>query len=220
MSIQPESTRVLKNYWRSSCSWRVRLVLAHKKLDYKYVPVNLLKGEDGEEDYYRTNPAGVPTLFDSDQPTHAIIQSLAACEYLEERYPEHPVLPRGFHERASVRAVANYIASGIQPLQNLNIGQKIEAKFGEAAKKQWLVDVIEEGMQGLEFMLAKTAGSHCVGDAFTLADCCLIPQAYAARRFSVDLAKFPIISRVLATIENLDVAKATHPDQMPDAVKA
>ena len=116
--------------------------------------------------------------------------------------------------------LANFIASGIQPLQNLAIGQKVGSKFGEEAKKQWLIEVIEEGMTGLEHMLVKYAGTHCFGDSFTLADACLIPQAYAARRFGVDLAKYPTISKVLAHIEQLDISKATHPDQMPDAVKA
>ena len=220
MSAAKEEKLVLMNYWRSSCSWRVRMVLAHKKLDYKYVAINLLKAEDTADEYFKMNPSGVPTLLDLERPDAPITQSLAAIEYLEERYPEHPVLPRDFHARAAVRGIANYIAAGIQPLQNLYISQTVAAKFGEPAKAAWLVEVITEGMLGLEHLLARSAGTHCVGDAFTMADACLVPQAYACRRFGVDLAQFPTVHRVLQTIEALDVTKVSHPDMMPDAVKA
>lgn len=207
----------LLNYWRSSCSWRVRMVLEHKQLSYKYTPVNLLKGEDETPAYWNMNPSGVPTLKDGDT---TVVQSLAIMEYLEEKYPDQPVLPRGFHARSEVRAIALFIASGIQPLQNLAIAKKIEGKFGADAKMPWLVDVITEGLTGLEAMLKRTAGKCCFGDEFSMADCCIVPQAYAARRFGVSLDQFPTITRVLAHVEALDVVKNTHPDKMPDAVVA
>jgi maleylacetoacetate isomerase len=216
-SKRPREQRVLMNYWRSSCSWRVRMVLALKELDYEYKPINLLKGEDCAPEYWNTNPGGVPTLVDGGL---TLTQSLAIIEYLEERYPQHPVLPRAFDERANVRAVANYIASAIQPLQNLGVQQKIGEKFGAEAKAAWAKDVIEEGFAGLEELLKRHAGTHSVGNTFTLADACLVPQLYAARRFNADLSKFPTIQRVGAFVEQLPVVLATHPDKMPDAVKA
>jgi maleylacetoacetate isomerase len=208
--------RVLLNYWRSSCSWRVRMALHAKGLEYEYKPVNLLKGEDCAPDYWQMNPSGVPTLLDDG---NTVTQSLAILEYLEERYPQNPLLPRAFADRATVRSIALLIASGIQPLQNLGVAQKIAKNYGDEHKMPWLKEVISEGMAGLEAVLSKHAGKCCFGDEFTIADATLIPQAYAARRFGVDLSVYPTVSRVLAHIEALDVAKATHPDNMPDAVK-
>jgi maleylacetoacetate isomerase len=164
------------------------------------------------------NPSGVPTFFDSEKPETFLTQSLAIMEYLEERYPgELPLLPRDFHARAIVRSICQFIASGIQPLQNLGTIQKVGGKFGEDAKKAWLAEVIGEGMAGLEILLKRHAGTHCFGDSFTMADACLIPQAYACRRFEVDLAKFPTISRVLSVIEKSELCLRTHPDVVPDA---
>jgi maleylacetoacetate isomerase len=214
---RPRVERTLLNYWRSSCSWRVRLALAHKKLDYEYKAINLLKGEDSAPEYYAMNPAGVPTLIDDGQ---VFVQSLAIMEFLEEKYPDHPLLPRSFHQRSLVRAVCLQIVSGVQPLQNLGVLNRIGGTFGDAAKTQWAKDVIDEGMQGFEELLKRTAGRYCVGDEFTMADCCLIPQGYACRRFGVDPSKYPTVGRVLANLETLDIYHATHPDRMPDAVKA
>ena len=208
--------RTLLNYWRSSCSWRVRMVLFHKELEYEYKAVNLLKAEDCEPTYWSMNPAGVPTLLDDD---HVVTQSLAIIEYLEERYPEKPVLPRSFEARADVRAVALLIATGVQPLQNLGIQQKIGAKFGNDAKPAWAKEVIEEGFAGLEAVLKRTAGTFCVGNQFSMADACLVPQLYAARRFGADLSAFPTVVRVGAFLDTLPVTLETHPDKMPDAQK-
>lgn len=213
------STRQLLNYWRSSSSWRVRLALSFKGLEYEYKPINLLKGEEGTPEYFAMNPAGVPTFIDDNGDI--VTQSMAIMEYLEEKYPERPLLPRGFHERSQVRSIALQIVSGVQPLQNLAVLNKVAASFGgEAAKTRWAKEVIEEGMHGVDVTLQRTAGTHCFGDSFTMADCCLIPQAYACRRFGVDLSQFPAVHRVLATLEASDLCRATHPDAMPDAVKA
>jgi maleylacetoacetate isomerase/maleylpyruvate isomerase len=216
MAKREREDRVLLNYWRSSCSWRVRMVMAHKGLEYEYKAVNLLKGEDCTPDYWKMNPAGVPTLVDGG---HTITQSLAIIEYLEERYPQNPILPRAFEQRAAVRAVSHLIASGIQPLQNLGVQQKIGAQFGNDAKAKWAKDVIEEGFEGLEEALKRSAGLCCVGDSFTMADTCLVPQVFAARRFGADLSKFPTIARVAAHLDTLAAVADTHPDKMPDAVK-
>jgi maleylacetoacetate isomerase len=217
MAAPNKEHRVLLNYWRSSSAWRVRIALALKGLEYEYKAVNLLKGEDTAPEYYRINPSGVPTLIDGDG-AKPLTQSLAIVEYLEERYPAKPLLPRDFIERADVRAVANFIAC-LQPLQNLGTQQLVGAQFGDAAKGPWAKAVIQEGMEGLEVLLSRSAGIYCVGDTFTMADCFLAPQAYACRRFGVDLAQFPTISRVLAAVEAHEAVVASHPDRMPDAVK-
>lgn len=213
-----EEQRVLHNYWRSSCSWRVRMALHHKGLPYTYKAVNLLKGEDVAPEYFSMNPAGVPTLID--EGGVVITQSLAIMEYLEERYPQRPLLPRAFEDRAAVRAIALYVASGVQPLQNLGAQTKVGELAGAEKKAQWTKEVITEGMQGLELLLSKTAGRFCFGNEFTIADCCIVPQVYAARRFGVDPAAFPTVARVCANLEEVDAVKSTHPDLMPDAVKA
>merc|ERR1712146_575031 len=129
-------------------------------------------------------------------------------EYLDERYPSNPILPRSFEERADVRAIAHLIASGIQPLQNLGVQQKVGGQFGDEAKKKWAKDVIEEGFAGLEAVLQRTAGKCCFGDTFTMADACLVPQAYAADRFGANLAQFPTVHKVVEHLRSLEVVKA------------
>lgn len=211
------------NYWRSSCSWRVRMALYAKGLfsKTKYVAINLLTGDDTKPEYFAINPSGVPTFIDSDPASQPITQSLAIMEYLEERYPggEFPLLPRDFTSRAIVRSISNYIASAIQPLQNLGAQQRVDKLAGPDAKKAWTSGVIAEGMDGLELLLKKYAGKFCFGDTLTMADMCLVPQAYACRRFGVELSNYPTVFRVLQTVEAMEIAVATHPDQMPDAIK-
>lgn len=210
------TTRVLYSYWRSSCSWRVRVALEYKQLEYEYRAINLLKGEDSAPAYLALNPAGlVPTLVDDG---NVIGQSMAILEFLEERYPERPILPRGFAQRAKCRAIAMVIVSGIQPLQNLGVLEKV-AKFGDDKKQPWGREVIAEGLEVVETMLKESAGRFCVGDEISIADFCLIPQLYNAGRFNVDLSKYPTLLRVQQNLEPLDCFKAAHPDRMPDATK-
>ena len=192
------------------------MVLEAKGLEWEYVPVNLLKAEDCEMEYYSKNPSGVPTLIDDGV---TIGQSLAIMEFLEEKYPQAPMLPKDLADRAAVRSIALFIASGIQPLANLGTMQKVGKRFGDDQKAGWNVDVITEGMQGLEKLLEKYAGTCCFGDAYTMADACLVPNCYAAKRFGVDIAQFPVTARVLAHLETIDFVQKTHPDNQPDAVK-
>lgn len=217
MSDLPQH-RTLFNYWRSSSSWRVRIALAFKGLEYEYRAVNLLKGEDLTPEYTKINPSGVPTLVDEDSKA-PLTESIAIMEYLEERYPAHPLLPSDLHARAAVRAIAMHIAC-MQPLQNLGTQQLVAQQFGEAAKGPWTKAVLLQGMEGLETLLARSAGTFCVGDRFSFADCCLAPQAYACRRFGVDVAQFPTVSKVLQAVEAHEAVVASHPDRMPDAPKA
>ena len=230
--------RVLKNYWISTCSWRVRMVLAYKGLDYKYEAINLHKSEDDDPEYVKMNPSGVPTLIEPDG--RVFTQSMAIMEYLEEKYPENSIMPKEAGDRALCRALALEIISGLQPLQNMGvahlfklckpywpaekkniqIGAKQVGPMGEVTNIKYLRDIITEKLWGFENLLSRTAGTHCFGDSFTIADAALMPQANACRSsFGLDLSIFPTISRVLANIEKLDCVQKTHPDVCPDAVK-
>mmetsp|Transcript_5836 Transcript_5836/g.6295 ORF Transcript_5836/g.6295 Transcript_5836/m.6295 type:complete len:225 (+) Transcript_5836:72-746(+) len=212
---------VLYSYWRSSCSWRVRIALELKGLPYEYRAVNLLKGESEHAEYLAVNPSGLlPTLLDG---SVKISESLAILEYLEEKFPGRngsSLLPRRFEDRAIVRRIALHIVAAIQPLQNLGILERVEALAGKQARAQWGTSVIEEGLSRLEEMLKDTAGQYCVGDSITFADLCLVPQAYNAARFGVSMEGYPTAFAVLKRLESLDAFKAAHPDAMPDAVKA
>ena len=183
----------LYSYWRSSCSWRVRIALALKGIEYDIKEIHLLRdgGEQNKQDYIEVNPfRGVPTFVQGD---FSISQSLAIIEYLEEKYPEtYNLLPKSPEARAQVRKLALAVACDIQPLQNL----KVLIEVGEANKMAWGKKWIAQGLAALEKYLEKTAGVYSFGDNITLADLCLVPQVYNANRFGVDMSQFPIISRV------------------------
>lgn len=201
---------VLYSYFRSSCSWRVRIGLAIKGIEYDYKPVNLLKGEQLGDAYLAVNPSGqVPTL---DIDGLKLTQSLAILEYLEETRQGTPLLPKDPKQRAIVRQISEVIASGIQPNQNLSILKLV----GDDRKKQWGHDIIAKGFRSLETLLETSAGKYCVGDEVTMADLCLVPQVYNANRFQVDMSKFPIIARVNAALLELDTFKASDPIKMAD----
>nr|XP_027225770.1 probable maleylacetoacetate isomerase 2 isoform X2 [Penaeus vannamei] len=205
MSLRP----ILYSYFRSSCSWRVRIALAHKGVDYEYRAINLLKQEQVSDEYKKLNPIGqVPALIVDE---NTLTQSISILEYLEEAFPQKPLLPKDLFKRAKVREVCEIIGSGIQPLQNLSVLQKI----GET-KMEWGHFYIQKGFVALEQVLANSAGKYCVGDEVTIADCCLVPQVYNANRFKVDMAAFPVISRVHDALMSLDAFKAAHPSQQPD----
>lgn len=203
------SKPILYSYFRSSCSWRVRIALAHKGVDYEYRAINLLKQEQVSDEYKKLNPLGqVPALIVDE---NTLMQSISILEYLEEAFPQKPLLPKDLFKRAKVREVCEIIGSGIQPLQNLSVLQKI----GET-KMEWGHFYIQKGFVALEQVLANSAGKYCVGDEVTIADCCLVPQVYNANRFKVDMAAFPVISRVHDALMSLDAFKAAHPSQQPD----
>ncbi|XP_037781729.1 probable maleylacetoacetate isomerase 2 isoform X1 [Penaeus monodon] len=203
------SKPILYSYFRSSCSWRVRIALAHKGVDYEYRAINLLKQEQVSDEYKKLNPIGqVPALIVNE---NTLTQSISILEYLEEAFPQKPLLPKDLLKRAKVREVCEIIGSGIQPLQNLSVLQKI----GET-KMEWGHFYIQKGFVALEQVLANSAGKYCVGDEVTIADCCLVPQVYNANRFKVDMAAFPVISRVHDALMSLDAFKAAHPSQQPD----
>lgn len=210
----------LYGYWRSSSSWRVRIALAIKGVDYTYVPVHLVKegGEQHGEEFRRLNPMGqVPVLVVEEQGReYALGQSMAIFEYLDERFPEPRLLPADLIGRARARQLAEIVNSGIQPLQNLRVIQKLRDELGQDAKA-WCAEAIAEGLKSYEELVAQWAGTYSVGDEPSIADFCLVPQLYNARRFGVDLAGFPTILRIEAACMDLEGFKSSHPDEQPDA---
>ncbi|MEE7547889.1 maleylacetoacetate isomerase, partial [Xanthomonas sp. Kuri4-1] len=201
-------TLELYSYWRSSAAYRVRIGLNLKGLAYALHPVHLVRegGEQHAPAYARLNPQHlVPTLRDGDA---VVTQSLAILEYLEERFPGDPLLPPDPVGRARVRALAQLVACDIHPLNNLRVSQYLEREGGlaAAAREDWMRHWIRAGFEALETLLAGHAGTgrFCHGDAPGLADCCLVPQLYNARRFGLPLAAYPTLLRVEAACLALD----------------
>jgi maleylpyruvate isomerase len=211
----------LYGYWRSSATWRVRIALAHKGIAYEYVPVHLVRdgGEQHSDTYRRLNPMEqVPLLeIEEDGKVHRVAQSLAILELLEERHPTPPLLPADPFRRARARQLAEMVNSGIQPLQNLGVLQHVKRVL-LADENAWAVHFIAKGLAALERTAAETAGAFLVGDSVSVADVCLVPQLYGARRYKIDLAAYPILSRVEATCSALPAFQAAHADRQPDAV--
>ncbi|KAM3594226.1 uncharacterized protein V6R79_004454 [Siganus canaliculatus] len=202
---------ILHGYFRSSCSWRVRTALALKGIEYDQIPVNLIKdgGQQLSEEYKTVNPMQqVPTL---EIDGISLSQSLAVIQYIDETRPGPRLLPADPKKRAQVRMISDIIASGIQPLQNLSVIQKIGAE-----KVQWAQHFIDRGFQALEPILKQTAGKYCVGDEISMADICLVPQVYNAERFKVDVAKYPTIQRLNQALIEIEAFKVSHPSCQPD----
>ncbi|KAM7288647.1 maleylacetoacetate isomerase [Ixodes scapularis] len=211
MSSKP----ILYSWYGSSCVYRVRIALALKKVDYEYKSVPLIKNrvqlaEQISEEFTRKNPMQQIPVLEADG--NYICQSLAIIEFLEEKYPEPNLLPKDIVQRAKVRAIAELIVSGIQPLQNTGLLFRLE----ESRRKDWAVHFIVKGFKALETVLAKTAGQYCVGDSVTIADTCLVPQVYNAKKFGVDLTPYPTIVRINDALEELAAFKVAHPRCQPD----
>ncbi|XP_032883392.1 maleylacetoacetate isomerase isoform X2 [Amblyraja radiata] len=209
------STRkpALYSYFRSSCSWRVRIALAFKGIEYEQVAVNLIEdgGQQHADSFKNLNPMKqVPALF-IDGIT--LSQSLAIIHYLEETRPNPRLLPKDAKKRAQVRMIADHITSGIQPLQNLCVLQRV----GEEKKLEWAQHFIANGLHALESLLQQISGQFCVGDEVTMADLCLVPQVYNAIRFKVDMSPFPTITKINASLLELEPFKVSHPSCQPDS---
>jgi maleylpyruvate isomerase len=212
----------LYSYFRSSAAYRVRIALELKGLPYSYVPVHLLKdgGAQHAPQYQRLNPTElVPTLVDEDG--HALGQSLAIMEYLDETQPAPALLPHDALGRARVRALAQTVACEIHPLNNLRVLQYLERdlKVTDAAKSDWYRHWITLGFTALERMLADNpaTGRFCHGDTPGLADCCLIPQVANSRRFDTPLEAFPTIRRIDEACLALPAFQKAAPQVQPDA---
>lgn len=217
----PQSANmILYSYWRSSTSYRVRMALNLKGLDYDIRPVHLVRdgGEQFADDYTALNPQQlVPTLVDGDT---VLTQSMAMLEYLEERHPRPALLPSGPAERARVRAISQAIACEIHPLNNLRVLKYLTGPAGldEDAKLAWYRHWAESGLAAIERMLADPAtGRFCHGNEPGLADCCLLPQVYNADRFGCDTAPFATVLRICDELRSLPAVREAMPDNQPDA---
>lgn len=213
----------LFGYWRSGTSYRTRLALALKGIEVEHHPVDLTAGAQKAADYTAANPQGlVPTLVLDDGT--ALAQSGAILDYLEERFPEPPLLPAGAKARAHVRQLCQIVGCDIHPLNNLRVLKylKHELDQPQAAVDAWAGHWITEGFDAFEALLAKdeTRGAFCFGGRPGMAECYLLPQIYSARRFQVDMARWPLISAVERTTLALDQVAPALPENQPDAKPA
>jgi maleylpyruvate isomerase len=215
-----DATMKLYTFFRSSASYRVRIALNLKGLEYESIPVHLRRGggEQHAPDYKKKNPqALVPTLEDGGR---ILTQSLAIIEYLEERYPNPPLLPKDPGDRALVRAMALAIACEVHPIQNLKVLNYLKGEMkqsGDAANR-WAQHWIGLGLAALEEMVraAPKRGKFCFGDIPTMADLCLVPQLGNARRFGCDLAPYPNLLRIEAACIALPAFAKAAPENQPD----
>lgn len=206
----------LYDYWRSSAGYRVRIALHLKGLDFETTTISLLDGEQSQPPYLAINPQGlVPFLADGEV---AIGQSLAILEYLEERYPQVPLLPQTPPARAAVRQLANTVACDIHPLCNLRVLDYLRQALAvdEAARSAWYHHWVSLGLAAIEARLAELeSDDFCVGNSPTLADVCLVPQVFNARRFHVSLDPYPRIRRIDGHCGTLEPFQRAAPERQP-----
>jgi maleylacetoacetate isomerase len=211
---------LLHDYFRSSAAYRVRIALNLKGVDYDRHAVNLVEGEQQAAGYPMLNPQGfVPCLEIDDL---RLTQSLAIAVYLDQKYPEPPLMPRDPADGAHVRAMAMTIACDIHPLNNLRVLKYLtKLGIGQDQRDEWYRHWVTEGLAALEAMASPGAGAFLFGDTVTLADVCLVPQLYNARRFSVPIAPYPTLRRADESASALPAFAAAHPDRVAqqEAVK-
>jgi maleylacetoacetate isomerase len=208
---------VLHSAWRATAPYRVRIGLALKGVAYDYAAVDLIAGQQREPEYRAVNPQGLTPALDVGDG-HVLAQSLAILEWLEETRPNPPILPRAALDRAMVRRMAGIIACDIHPLNNTRVGRKL-AQMGveQAAITEWIHGWIRDGFDALEPLVAQHGGAFAFGDQPTIADCCLVPQVYSARRFELDVTPWPkLIAAADRAVEH-PAFIAAHPNQQPDA---
>lgn len=194
----------------------VTLQFIFQEIPYDIKPISLIKsgGEQHCNEYREVNPMEQVPALQIDG--HTFIESLSIMYYLEETRPQRPLLPQDVIKRAKVREICEVIASGIQPLQNLIVLIHV----GEEKKKEWAQHWITRGFRAVEKLLSTSAGKFCVGDEVSLADCCLVPQVFNARRFHVDLRPFPTILRVDRELEGHPAFRAAHPSNQPGMIQS
>jgi maleylpyruvate isomerase len=208
----------LYNYFRSSASFRVRIALNLKGLDYDYLPVHIARGEHKTGSFSAISPDMLVPLLEDDG--ERFTQSMAIIEYLDEIHPEPALLPHDPVGRAHVRALAQSVACEIHPLNNLRVLKYLvrELKLGDEAKNTWYRHWVREGMLAFERQLAlRPASLYCWGDTPTLADCCLVPQVFNGQRFDCDFSGLPRTMAAFEACMQLDAFQRAQPSRCPDA---
>ena len=207
---------ILHGYWRSGTSYRTRIALNLKGLAYEQQPVDLRTGAQKSEAFIALNPQGlVPAL---EVGNVVLTQSPAILEWLEETYPQPALLPADSQARAVVRAMSALIGCDIHPLNNLRVLKAIKALGAdEGATEAWTQGWIDDGFSALEAMVTAHGAGWCYGDKPTLADCYLLPQIYSARRFNVEMSRYPRLCAIETRANSHVAFEQAHPDQQPDA---
>ena len=207
----------LYTYFRSSAALRVRIALNLKGLEYEPVFVHLAKGEHRAGAYPQVNPQALLPTLELDDGTR-LNQSLAIIEYLDERHPQPPLVPKEALARARVRSLSQLVASEIHPLNNLRVLQHLK-RLGQTQEQidTWYRHWIADGLAKLEAELKGAAGKFCHGDAPTMADCCLVPQIFNAKRFNSDLSPYPVTLRIFDACMTLGAFDRAQPSKQPDA---
>ena len=221
MKSEEASLLRLYSYWRSSAAYRVRIALNLKRIPFQTIPVNLVKqgGEQLGEAFRAINPQGlVPVLQHEDL---VLTQSMAICEYLDERFDQYPLLPEAPVDRARVRAMALQVACDIHPLNNLRVNKYIKAHCGEKLDTvEWMSHWMREGFTAIERQLSERAANRRVyyGEAPGLFECFLIPQVYNAERYGVEMSAFPTILKIVRHCRTLMAFDEAAPENQPDSV--
>jgi maleylpyruvate isomerase len=205
-------------YYRSSASYRVRLALAHKQIPHEIVPVNVLNQGTHSPEHLARNPLGQVPVLELETPEGVVhlAQSVAIIEYLDELFPERPLLPREPVLRARTRELAEIVNAGTQPLQNTPVLNHVEKALGSDSKA-WARHFMHKGLSALEARARQTAGRFLVGDTPSMADCFLVPQLYNARRFELPLEGLQTLVAIDARCAELPGWALAHPDRQPDA---
>jgi maleylpyruvate isomerase len=209
---------ILHNYWRSGTSYRTRIALNLKGLAYEQRTYDLRAGVQNEAGYKALNPQMLVPALETDDGA-LLTHSPAILEWLEERFPEPPLLPAGADKRATVRAMAALIGCDIHPLNNLRVLGQLRTEFGadSAAVKQWTARWIGDGFAALDTLIERHGGRFAYGDTPTLIECYLVPQLYSAERFEVDVSPYPRLLAAANAARALPEVEAAHPDHQPDA---
>jgi maleylpyruvate isomerase len=207
----------LHGYWRSGTSYRTRIALNAKGLAYDQVSHDLRRGDQRAPDYLALNPQGLVPALEADGLV--LTQSGAIIEWLDERYPDPPLLPDTADDRAIVRAMALLVACDIHPLNNVRVLNRLRDDLGADpdAVSAWIAHWIGQGFGALEKMVARHGGRFCFGDRLSVADCHIVPQLYSAERFGVDLSAYPRLVETVERVRTEACVAAAHPDRQADA---
>lgn len=210
----------LYNFFNSSTSYRVRIALALKGLDYTHQGVNLRTGEQSSADYVALNPAkSVPLLVEDDGKS--LSQSLAIIQYLDDRFPASRLIPENIQDKARVLEIAYLISCDMHPVNNLRILGRLKTELGvtDQQKTDWYKHWVDEGFVALEVLLNRSGnGAYCLGETPTLADCCLVPQVANTLRFGCDLSAYPKVLAVYEHCLKQPAFKTAAPSKQPDFI--